>query len=72
MNEQTGSDIALEVLLELRARIAPELPQELVRGCFHVQKNNQFTSDISIPVTEMEKLIEAEVEKFSAEMEKSQ
>lgn len=67
MSEQTKSDIALEVLIALGAEVAPNLPEEIIRACYFVQKNNQFTSDLSIPVSEMEKLIDAEVERLSAE-----
>ena len=69
MSEHSGSDIALEILITLRGEVAPDLPEDLLRACYHVQKNNQFTSDISVPVAEMEKLIDAEVEEFSTKSE---
>ncbi|WP_216337634.1 hypothetical protein [Roseovarius sp. PS-C2] len=69
MSEHSGSDIALEILIALRGEVAPDLPEELLRACYYVQKNNQFTSDISVPVAEMEKLIDAEVEKLSTKSE---
>ncbi len=69
MSENAGSDIALEILIALRGEVAPDLPVEIIRACYFVQKNNQFTSDLSVPVTEMEKLIDAEVDRLSAESE---
>jgi len=69
MTERSGRDIALEILLGLRLEVAPDLPEELIRACYFVQKNNQFTSDRSVPMTEMERLIDSEVEKLSAEPE---
>lgn len=69
MTEQSGPDIALEILLGLRSEVATDLPEDLIRACYFVQKNNQFTSDRSLPMAEMERLIDAEVEKLSAEPE---
>lgn len=69
MSEHSGEDIALEILIALRGEVSPDLPEDLLRACYYVQKNNQFTSDISVPVAEMEKLIDAEVEKLSTKSE---
>lgn len=69
MTERSGPDIALEILLAQRLEVAPDLPEELIRACYFVQKNNQFTSDRSLPMAEMERLIDFEVEKLSAESE---
>lgn len=70
MIEESGPDIALEILLSLRLEVAPDLPEDLIRACYFVQKSNQFTSDRSQPMAEMERLIEAEVEKLSGELER--
>lgn len=69
MTERSGPDIALEILLSLRLEVAPDLPENLIRACYFVQKNNQFTSDRSMPMAEMERLIDSEVEKLSTEPE---
>ena len=69
MTEREGADIALEILVDLRSEVTPDLPEDLIRACYFVQKNNQFTSDRTMPMAEMEKLIDAEVEKLSAEPE---
>jgi hypothetical protein len=69
MTERSGPDIALEILLGLRLEVSPDLPEDLIRACYFVQKNNQFTSDRSVPMAEMERLIDSEVEKLSAETE---
>lgn len=66
MIDSPKADIALDILIELRSEIAPELPLDLVRACYFVQKNNQFNSDRSVAMAEMEKLIDAEVEKMAA------
>ena len=65
MTEKTKKNVALEILLELRFEVAPDLPESLLRACYSVQKNNQFTSDRSIPMTETEKLINAETGNLS-------
>jgi hypothetical protein len=69
MSEHSGSDIALEILIALREEVAPDLSEDLIRACYFVQRNNQFNSDPSVPVAEMEKLIDAEVERLSAKSE---
>jgi len=66
MIDSPKADIALDILIELRSEIAPELPLDLVRACYFVQKNNQFNSDRSVAMAEMEKLIDGEVEKMAA------
>lgn len=69
MTERSGPDIALEILLGLRLEVAPDLSENLIQACYFVQKNNQFTSDRSMPMAEMERLIDSEVEKLSTEPE---
>lgn len=69
MTERTEPGIALEILIELRSEVAPDLPEDLIRACYFVQKSNQFTSDRSLPMAEMEKLIDSAVEKQSAKPE---
>ena len=66
-NNETNSEIALEILIDSRAEVAPSLPEKLLRACYFIQKNNQFTSDRSLPMAEMEKLIDAEVDKLSSD-----
>ncbi|WP_170449169.1 hypothetical protein [Ruegeria arenilitoris] len=65
MTDNREADIALETLIDLRSTAAPDLSEDLLRACYFVQKNNQFNSDRSIPMAEMEKLIDAEVQRFS-------
>lgn len=72
MIDNPETDIAIDILTELRSETAPELSIDLVRACYFVQKNNQFNSDRSVAMAEMEKLIDAEVEKMAAEAEDQQ
>lgn len=71
MPKESEMDIALEILLSLKAEVAPDLSDGIVQQCFFVQKNNQFTSDRSIPMSEMEKVIDAEVDRIWLEQEAS-
>lgn len=72
MTDNRQADIALETLIDLRSKVAPDLSEDLLRACYFVQKNNQFNSDRSIPVAEMERLIDAEVERLSVGTEGEQ
>lgn len=72
MTKRSGPEIALEILLGLRLEVAPDLSEDLIRACYFVQKNNQFTSDRSVPMAEMERLIDIEVEKLSDESERQE
>ena len=69
MTKRSVSDIALEIILDLRLYVTPDLPEDLIRACYFVQKDNQFTYDSSVPMAEMERLIDSEVEKLSVEPE---
>ena len=72
MTDNRQADIALETLIDLRSKAAPDLSEDLLRACYFVQKNNQFNSDRSIPMAEMERLIDAEVERLSVGTEGEQ
>ena len=55
-------DLTLETLLSVRASLAPDLDDELLRQCYFIQKRFQFTHDRSISATAMEKLIDERVQ----------
>lgn len=57
MMEDSG-DLALETLLAVRAEIAPDIDEELLRKCYEIQKKQQFSSDRSQSTQIMERLIE--------------
>jgi hypothetical protein len=59
----SGEDHALAVLLEVRTRVAPDLPEDLLRQCYAIQKQFQFDRDEQLPVVHTRKLIEAHVER---------
>lgn len=56
-------DHALAVLLEVCEHIAPELPEDLLRQCYAVQKQFQFDRDEQLPLVHTRRLIEGYVER---------
>jgi hypothetical protein len=57
------SDHALEVLLEVRSKVAPECPEELLRQCFKIQRQFQFDRDDELPLVHTRRLVEGFVER---------
>ena len=53
-----GSDLALETLMEVRAEVAPELDEDLLRNCYAIQRRHQFSEDRTQPAAAMERLID--------------
>lgn len=53
-----NSDNALEVLLDVREKVAPELDEKLLRRCYEIQRTFQFDRDREIPLTTTRRLIE--------------
>ena len=60
------ADHALDVLLAVRAQIAPELPEELLRHCYAIQKQFQFDRDEQLPIVHTRRLVEGFVEHEAA------
>lgn len=61
-----GADHALDVLLAVRAQIAPDLPEELLRQCYAIQKQFQFDRDEQLPLVHTRRLVEGFVEREAA------
>lgn len=51
-------DLALETLLAVRAEIAPELSETLLKQCYAIQRRHQFSDDRAQPHSAMERLID--------------
>lgn len=58
---ENSEDLALETLLAVRAEVAPELDEELLRRAYEIQKKHQFTRDRSHSVQMLDRLIEEQV-----------
>ncbi|MGZ3388758.1 MAG: DNA modification system-associated small protein [Isosphaeraceae bacterium] len=58
---ESSDDLALETLLAVRAEIAPDLDEQLLRSCYALQKKHQFDRDRSPSSQAMDRLIEERV-----------
>jgi hypothetical protein len=58
-----GADHAVDVLLAVRAQIAPEISEELLRQCYAIQKQFQFDRDEQLPIVRTRRLVEGFVER---------
>lgn len=63
MNED---DLAFDTLQAVRAELAPEIDADLIQKCYSIQKSNQFSSDRSISLNLMDRLIDEYVDKIMA------
>lgn len=61
-------DLTLETLLSVRNNVAPGLSEELLKGCYQVQKRFQFSDDRAVVVAEMEKLVDGYVKSLGGEV----
>jgi hypothetical protein len=58
-----GEDDALDILLAIRERTAPECPEDLLRQCYLVQRQFQFDRDEQLPLVHTRRLVETYVER---------
>lgn len=61
MNYKNEQNITLEVLLAVRAEIAPEIDEKLIQQCFEIQHKHQFSQAREQSAAAMERLIDAAV-----------
>lgn len=54
-------DLALQTLLAVRAEVAPDLDEGLLKNCYVIQKRHQFNSDRTQSSVAMERLIDDDV-----------
>lgn len=66
----TGADHGLDALLAVRAQIAPDLPEDLLRQCYGIQRQFQFDRDEQLPIVHTRRLVEGFVEREAAERSK--
>lgn len=60
-------DLALQTLLQVRAEIAPEVDEELLKNCYAIQRRHQFSGDRAQSSVAMERLIDEAVAYAAAE-----
>jgi len=63
----SGEDLTLETLLAVRSEVASDLDETLLKRCYQVQKQFQFSDDRALAAAEMEKLIDAHVKSLVTE-----
>lgn len=51
-------DHALSALLETASDVAPELPEELLRKAYAIEKRHQYDRDRAVSMQELEKLVD--------------
>lgn len=54
-------DLALQTLLRVRAEIAPDLSEDLLKSCYAIQRRHQFNADRTQSSVAMERLIDQAV-----------
>lgn len=59
-------DLALQTLLAVRAEIAPDVDEDLLKNCYAIQKRHQFNSDRTQSSVAMERLIDDDVAAVAA------
>lgn len=57
-----GDDLALSTLLSVRAEIAPDLDEELLKKAYAIQRRHQFSDDHAQSSSAMERLIDEAVQ----------
>ena len=58
---ENNDGLALETLLAIRAEIAPDLDEELLRRCYDIQKSHQYARDRYHSTQAMDRLIDERV-----------
>jgi hypothetical protein len=56
-------DMALATLLAVAAETAPDFPREIIERVYAIQKRHQFDTDRSASSQEMQRLLEAHIDR---------
>ena len=59
----TSKDMALEALLDTARSVAPDLPTDLIKAMYQVEKTHQFSFERKAPLDMLRKLIEEKLSK---------
>lgn len=63
---EDANDMALSTLLSVAREVSPELPEDLLRKIFSLQRLHQFDADRDASLQELQRLLDEHVEKLSA------
>lgn len=61
----TSKDMALEALLDAAGVEAPNLPTDLIKAIYQVEKFHQFSHERKAPADALQKLIDEELGNFN-------
>lgn len=60
----TSKDMALEALLDAACEEAPDLPTELIKAIYQIEKIHQFSPEDKAAIDALQKLIDEELSNF--------
>jgi len=60
----TTKDMALEALLDAAREEAPDLPTELIKAIYQIEKTHQFSHEDKTAIDALQKLIDEELSNF--------
>jgi len=63
----TSKDMALEALLEAATEEASDIPKEVVRAIYKIEKTYQFNLEHDVVIGELQKLLNSEFTSFQRE-----
>lgn len=58
---EMSEDPVLETLLAVRAELSPDLDEDLVRSCYAIERQHQFSRDRALPSQALDRLIDEHV-----------
>ena len=61
---ETSKDMALEALLDAASEGVPNIPTDLIKAIYQVEKVHQFSHERKAPVDALQKLIDKELSNF--------
>ncbi|MGZ8160337.1 MAG: hypothetical protein ACXWT1_02825 [Methylobacter sp.] len=64
MIDTPSKDMALEALLDAAREEAPDLPTELIKAIYQVEKIHQFSPEDKAAIDALQKLIDEELSNF--------
>lgn len=60
-----NDDLSLQALLSVRAELAPDIDEQIIRQCYVIQKKHQFDREPSLSLQAMDRLVDEHVNKLA-------
>lgn len=64
---EEAKDLAFQTLLDVGQRTAPEVPQDLLRTIYQLQKNYQFDDSRDAAITAIQRVLDEHVDSLPIE-----